>query len=36
MLSAYKASIGAAKTHMFTMSGVGVTMAAMIKITRIE
>src|SRR6202140_666780 len=35
MLSAYKASMGAAKTHMFTMSGVGVTIAARTKMTRI-
>jgi hypothetical protein len=36
MLIPYRAIIGAAKMHMFRMSVVGVTMAAMMKITRIE
>ena len=36
MLTTYSAIMGAAKTHMFTISGVGVTMAAMMKITRME
>src|SRR5215471_3795593 len=36
MLKTYSATIGAAKMHMFMMSVVGVRMAAMMKITRIE
>jgi hypothetical protein len=36
MLTMYSATMGAAKMHMFRMSVVGVTMAAMMKMTRIE
>src|SRR5712671_698828 len=36
MLSAYRAIIGAAKMHMLRMSVVGVMMAAIIKMTRME
>lgn len=36
MLTRYSATIGAAKMHMFMMSVVGVTMAAMMKIIRME
>jgi len=36
MLKTYSATIGAAKMHMFRMSVVGVRIAAMMKITRIE
>src|SRR3954447_22676536 len=36
MLRAYRAIIGAAKMHMLRMSVVGVTIAAMMKITRME
>ena len=36
MLTTYSATIGAAKMHMFRMSVVGVTMAAMMKMTRME
>ena len=35
-LIAYKAIMGAAKMHIFTTSGVGVTIAATMKITKIE
>ena len=36
MLTRYKMIIGAAKMHMFMMSVVGVIMAAMMKIIRME
>lgn len=36
MLTTYSATMGAAKMHMFMMSVVGVTMAAMMKIIRME
>jgi len=36
MLTRYSATMGAAKTHMFRMSVVGVRMAAMMKITKME
>ena len=36
MLATYSATIGAAKMHIFMMSVVGVRIAAMMKITRIE
>src|SRR5690348_8015300 len=36
MLTTYSATMGAAKMHMFRMSVVGVTMAAMMKMIRME